>query len=55
LDITISSLVLGWIGEPALAHLIEPLFGGFTGPIVAASSHTVAIAISFVIISVPQA
>ena len=25
LGITISSLGLGWIGEPALAHLIEPL------------------------------
>ena len=24
LGITISSLALGWIGEPALAHLIEP-------------------------------
>ena len=26
LGITIASLALGWIGEPALAHLIEPLF-----------------------------
>src|SRR5919199_105735 len=26
LGITISSLGLGWIGEPALAHLLEPLF-----------------------------
>ena len=25
LGITISSLALGWIGEPALAHLVEPL------------------------------
>src|SRR3954470_17163634 len=24
LGITISSLALGWIGEPALAHLVEP-------------------------------
>src|SRR5258708_23056727 len=31
LGITISSLALGWIGEPALAHLVEPLFGGFVG------------------------
>jgi len=52
LGITISSLALGWIGEPALAHLIEPLFGGFTAPIAAASSHAVAIAISFIIITV---
>ena len=28
LGITISSLALGWIGEPALAHLIEPLLSG---------------------------
>src|SRR3981189_3079633 len=28
LGITISSLALGWIGEPALAHLIEPLLVG---------------------------
>jgi magnesium and cobalt exporter, CNNM family len=27
LGITIASLGLGWIGEPALAHLLEPLFG----------------------------
>jgi Cyclin M transmembrane N-terminal domain len=52
LGITISSLALGWIGEPALAHLIEPLFGGFTGSIAAVSSHAAAIAISFFIITV---
>jgi CBS domain containing-hemolysin-like protein len=27
LGITIASLGLGWLGEPAIAHLIEPLFG----------------------------
>lgn len=31
--ITLASLALGWIGEPALAHLLEPPFalivGGF--------------------------
>ncbi len=27
LGITIASLALGWIGEPAVAHLIDPLFG----------------------------
>ena len=26
LGITISSIGLGWIGEPAIAHLVEPLF-----------------------------
>ena len=27
LGITLASLALGWIGEPSLAHLIEPLLG----------------------------
>src|SRR5262249_25910514 len=38
LGITISSLALGWIGEPALAHLIEPLLAGF-GSFAVAGSH----------------
>ncbi len=28
LGITFASLALGWIGEPALAHLLAPLFRG---------------------------
>ena len=28
LDITMASLGLGWVGEPAVAHLLEPLFRG---------------------------
>ncbi len=32
LGITISSLALGWIGEPALAHLVEPLLSFLPGP-----------------------
>ena len=51
LGITISSLALGWIGEPALAHLVEPLLSGFPASIVTASSHGIAIAIAFVIIT----
>ena len=31
LGITVSSLGLGWIGEPALARLIEPLLSGWGG------------------------
>jgi len=51
LGITCASLALGWIGEPALAHLIEPLFRalpGFLGP---AATHAVAVAIAFMIIT----
>src|SRR6195952_1355432 len=29
--ITIASLGIGFLGEPALAHLLEPIFGGFAG------------------------
>jgi CBS domain containing-hemolysin-like protein len=29
LGITLSSLALGWIGEPAFEHIIRPLFGSF--------------------------
>ncbi|MCA9037403.1 MAG: HlyC/CorC family transporter [Planctomycetaceae bacterium] len=29
LGITMASLALGWVGEPAFAHLLEPVFGWF--------------------------
>lgn len=51
LGITISSLALGWVGEPALAHLIEPVLQGLPGSIATASSHAIAIVISFIIIT----
>ena len=51
LGITLSSLALGWIGEPALAHLIEPAFSWLPGVLAAASSHAIAVAIAFVIIT----
>ncbi|WP_347261352.1 hemolysin family protein [Rudaea sp.] len=50
LGITISSLALGWIGEPALAHLIEPLLAPL-GDTAAAASHAIAVAIAFVVIT----
>jgi len=52
LGITMASLGLGWIGEPALAHLIEPAFATIMPPEGAAvTSHTLAIAIAFAIIT----
>ena len=51
LGITISSLALGWVGEPALAHLLEPLLDFLPGAWAAASSHAIAVVISFVIIT----
>src|SRR5690242_18025323 len=51
LGITISSLALGWIGEPALAHLVEPPLSRLPEWLAAAGSHAVAVAIAFVIIT----
>jgi len=51
LGITISSLALGWIGEPALAHLIEPLLSGLPGSMATAGSHIIAVIIAFAIIT----
>lgn len=52
LGITLASLALGWIGEPSLSHLIEPLFG-WVGNVSTAEglANTLAIAISFVLIT----
>ncbi len=51
LGITISSLALGWVGEPALAHLIAPLLSGLLGTFASAGSHAIAVAIAFTIIT----
>ncbi len=52
LGITMSSLALGWVGEPALAHVIEPpveaVFSGWAADAVA---HGIAVAIAFVLIT----
>ena len=44
LGITIASLALGWIGEPALAGLLDPVFGPLGG-------HALAVAIAFAVIT----
>jgi putative hemolysin len=51
LGVTISSLALGWIGEPALAHLIEPLLGVLPGSVALFGSHAIAVALSFIVIT----
>jgi CBS domain containing-hemolysin-like protein len=50
LGITFASLGLGWIGEPAVARLIEPSLraAGVTNPTLV---HTVAFTVAFIIIS----
>ncbi|SEF83552.1 hemolysin family protein [Bosea lathyri] len=51
LGITISSLALGWVGEPALAHLVEPLLVWLPGSLTTVTSHAIAVALSFIIIT----
>jgi putative hemolysin len=51
LGITLASLALGWIGEPSLAHLIEPLFAFAGGAAATELAHSAAIAISFFLIT----
>ena len=50
LGFTLASLALGWIGEPAFAHLLEPGFA-WMGRFGTGASHTVAIAASFLLIT----
>ena len=50
LGITLASLALGWIGEPAFHHLIQPLFTRFSIP--DAAARTISASVAFVIISI---
>lgn len=52
LGITLASLALGWIGEPALAGLVEPVVEAVAGHEAAALSHTIAFIISFALITI---
>ena len=51
LGITITSLGLGWIGEPVTAKILEPVFHifGITNPAV---SHTISLTVGFIIITI---
>lgn len=51
LGITISSLALGWIGEPAIAHLVERPLERWVGPVAGIGVYAIAVAISFVVIT----
>ncbi len=50
LGVTLASLGLGWIGEPALAHLVEPLFAAL-GPWAASAAHVVGVVVAFLLIT----
>jgi len=51
LGITFASLALGWIGEPALAHLLHPLFAALPGPWSAAVTHAAAVTVAYLLLT----
>lgn len=50
LGITLASLGLGWIGEPAIAHSIEPYLSRL-GSAAALSAHALAVGVAFAVIT----
>jgi CBS domain containing-hemolysin-like protein len=52
LGITLASLGLGWIGEPALAQLMHDAFSWLPGRAAALMTHTVAATVAFIVITV---
>ncbi len=51
LGITMASLGLGWVGEPALASVIEPLFDLLGHSLAVVTAHSIAVALSFAAIT----
>lgn len=52
LGITFASLALGWIGEPFLAHLLEPILGNFLPENLSfLTAHALSVAIAFSLIT----
>jgi CBS domain containing-hemolysin-like protein len=51
LGITMASLGLGWMAEPALASIFEPALTFLPLPIAATTSHSIAVAVAFAIVT----
>ncbi len=51
LGITFASLALGWVGEPALAHMLEPLFRGLPRVLGVTLSHAVAVLLAYLLLT----
>jgi CBS domain containing-hemolysin-like protein len=54
LGITMASLGLGWLGEPALATLIQPSLSFLPASVAASTAHSIAVAMAFAIITAVQ-
>lgn len=51
LGITLASLGLGWIGEPALSHFIQPVVELFPATVQSGISHSISAALAFAMIT----
>ncbi len=51
LGITFASLALGWIGEPALAHLLAPLFHGLPEIWGLVLNHALAVSLAYLLLT----
>jgi CBS domain containing-hemolysin-like protein len=51
LGITLASIGLGWVGEPAFARLLDPLFGFLPATWGAVATHSVATVLAFFLIT----
>src|SRR5262245_20694200 len=51
LGITLASLGLGWIGEPAVAHLFDPLLHVLPAEWASTVGHSLAVAIAFAFVT----
>ncbi len=54
LGITMASLGLGWMAEPALASMIEPSLAFLPAHLALATAHSIAVAIAFAIITAAE-
>jgi CBS domain containing-hemolysin-like protein len=54
LGITMASLGLGWLAEPALASIFEPALTFLPAHLAAATAHSIAVAIAFAIITAAE-
>lgn len=50
LGVTLASLALGWVGEPAFAGLIQPFFSRY-GPFSVSIAHSIAATLAFIVIT----
>jgi putative hemolysin len=51
LGVTLASIGLGWVGEPALAQVMRPWFENLTGPWHALAQHSLATVAAFLLIT----